>query len=187
MTEIETLAREADTERLERSPCFWTLPPFLRVLLITDGTVTQSLEAYFADPIEAVVLSHHESVCHRQHAAIDVAPGDRVFNRRVVLRGKRTGTLYAAAESVIVVSRLPENVRQGLQEERMGIGEILRDGHLETFRNLLGSRRTNVGAWARELIADPAASAVARTYAIHIGGQPCVEIEETFPESRFVC
>lgn len=118
MTEVETPAREADTERLERSPRFWTLPPFLRVLLITDGTVTQSLEAYFADPIEVVVL---------------------------------------------------------------------RDGHLETFRNVLGSRRTNVGAWARELTADAAASAVARSYAIHFGGRPCIEIEETFPESRFVC
>jgi hypothetical protein len=70
MTEVETPAREGDTERLELSLRFWTLPPFLRVLPITDGTVTQSLEAYFADPIEVVVLSHCESVSHRKTLAI---------------------------------------------------------------------------------------------------------------------
>jgi hypothetical protein len=68
----------------------------------------------------------------------------------------------------------------------MGIGEILRDGHLETFRNILRIRCTKIGTWARELNADADASAVARSDALHFGKQPCVEIRETSRHTSFV-
>ena len=36
------------------------LPPFLRSLLITDGTVTKTLEAYFWEPVQVQVLKQQE-------------------------------------------------------------------------------------------------------------------------------
>jgi hypothetical protein len=44
----------------EHSPDFPGLSPILRVLLVTDGTVTKTLEAYFGEAIEVDVLEHAE-------------------------------------------------------------------------------------------------------------------------------
>src|SRR5687768_3239840 len=72
-----------------------SLPSFLRVLLVTDGTVTRTLEAYFGEPITVRVLSHAEVRSERRYPAIDVLPGDSILRRRVILQGGHTRAVYA--------------------------------------------------------------------------------------------
>lgn len=59
--------------RLER------LPPFLRVLLVTDGTVTRSLAAFFLEPIVLDILTHTAVVSEHSYLQIGVACGDRII------------------------------------------------------------------------------------------------------------
>src|SRR4051812_24511224 len=60
----------------EHSPDFPGLSPILRVLLVTDGTVTKTLEAYFGEAIEVDVLEHAERTSESPYPAIGIAVGD---------------------------------------------------------------------------------------------------------------
>lgn len=56
-----------------------TLAPFLRVLLVTEGTVTRSLEAFFLEPIDLEVLTHTADDSEPSYLQIGVACGDRII------------------------------------------------------------------------------------------------------------
>jgi long-chain acyl-CoA synthetase len=161
------------------------LAPFLRVLLVTDGTVTRTLEAYFGEPIDVDVLSHAEVGSERSYPDIDVAIGDPIVRRCVTLRGRITRTIYAFAESVVVTRGMPEEVGRKLIEERKGIGELLGDSRLETYRELLSVGRTQAAEWALHLGVEKSASVLVRSYRIFSAGSASIAIQEVFPESRF--
>ncbi len=162
-----------------------SLPPFLRVLLVTDGTVTRTLEAYFGEPIDVRVLSHAEVTSERSYPAVDILPGHTILRRRVILQGAHTRVVYGFAESVMSVARLPQGMERKLMEERKGIGELIHEERLQTYRELLRVRRAKAGAWARDLALDESSSVVTRNYIICLEGRAAMEIEEVFPEHVF--
>lgn len=161
------------------------LAPILRVLLVTDGTVTRTLEAYFDEAIEVDVLEHAERSSELAYPQIDIAAGDPILHRFVTLRGRTTRRVYAAAESVAVLDHISQQIRRKLIEERKGIGELLREGRLETYRELLTARRVAAGSWAAHLGVAPTESVVTRDYRIYQGGRAALLIQEAFPESLF--
>jgi chorismate-pyruvate lyase len=161
------------------------LPPFLRVLLTTDGVVTQTLAAWFGEPIDVDVLSHCESRSERSYPEVGVAIGDRILSRRVVLRGRVTHEPYAVASSVVVSDSLPPEVRRRLVEERKGIGELLSASRLETYRELIAIRNGDAAERACHLGVVTGARVVSRIYKIHLNGRAAMLIEEAFAEERF--
>ena len=162
-----------------------TLPPFLRVLLVTDGTVTKSMEAYFWEPIEIDVLAHSYMSSEREYADIDVVPGDPILRRCVILRGKISRTAYAFAESVMAGNRIPSDMKRKLIEDTQGIGALLRESRKETYRELSRVKRADAGEWAVHLGMDKNAGVLLRDYKIHLDGQAAIQIEEVFPIARF--
>ena len=167
----------------EHSPDFPGLSPILRVLLVTDGTVTKTLEAYFGEAIEVDVLEHAERTSDAPYPQIDVAVGDHILHRYVRLIGRATRTVYAVAESVAVLEHISQHMRRQLLEEHKGIGELLREGRLETYRELLTANRTAASRWAEPLQAAATASVVTRDYRIYQGGRAVLLIREVFPDS----
>ena len=166
-------------------PRFATLPPFLRVLLATDGTVTRSLEAYFWEPIEVDILTHSYVNSDASYRDIDVEPGDEVLLRRVVLRGEFTRSAYVFAETVINTERVSLEMKRKLIEERRGIGELLLEGKEETYRELVSVRQTTAGAWATHLGITADDVVFVRKYMIFIGKRASYHIEEAFALARF--
>lgn len=164
---------------------FSMMPPFLRVLLVTDGTVTKSLEAYFGEPIDVDVLLHVEMKSERPYPAINVMPDDQILRRCVTLRGRLTRAVYAFAESIVVITAVSQKIRAKLIEGRKGIGELLREGGLETYSELLSLRRAEAHEWAHHLALEKSAGVAVRKYVISCAGRASIEIEEVFPESRF--
>lgn len=162
-----------------------TLPPFLRVLLVTDGTVTKSIEAYFLEPVEVDVLFHSYTSSERAYADIEVLPGDPILRRCVILRGKITRTAYAFAESVMAGNRIPPDMKRKLIEDTKGIGALLRENRKETYRELSRFKRAAAGEWAMHLNMDKSADVLQREYRIHLDGQAAMLIEEVFPVARF--
>lgn len=162
-----------------------TLPPFLRVLLVTDGTVTKSLEAYFQEGIDVEVLLHTDVSSDRSYPEIEVAPADPIVKRRVILRGTLTRSAYAFAETIIATDRIAPEVRRRLAAGRKGIGEVLREGKLETYRELIGIRRADAGEWAVHLGVDRGSGVMIRNYKIYHLGRAAIRIEEVFPVSPF--
>ena len=145
------------------------LLPFLRVLLTTDGTVTKSLEAYFWEPISVVSLAQHYIAEVPFNVETCLGNTQKLLKREVELCGVDSGKVYASAESFIAADRLLPSVREQLEAGQLGIGGLLRDCGLETYREIL------------ECGVEPAVSKVWRRYLIHQGHSPIIQITESFP------
>lgn len=156
------------------------LPPFLRALLVTDGTVTKILEAYFWEPVEVVTLQQEFVLAERPVEWIRIEAGDRVLIRRARLSGVDSGSTYATAFSVIRTGLIPETFRRRLIDREIGIGVLIRDSGLESYREVL-----EVGIEPADGSSGDSAPArselVFRTYRIIIDGQPVILITESFP------
>ncbi|MBK1705959.1 4-hydroxybenzoate synthetase [Halochromatium glycolicum] len=150
-----------------------TLPPFLRALLVTDGTVTKALEAYFWEPVVVDTLRQEFIVAADEIPWIAVKPQDQVLVREALLRGSDTGKHYAQAFSVIRTALIPSSFRERLINREIGIGVLIRDSGLESFREVM-----EVGVEPEPI---EGARALYRTYRIIIDGRPVILISETFP------
>ena len=161
-----------------------SLPPFLRTLLVTDGTVTKSLEAYFWEPVAVENLGQEVVPLARDTPWLGLERGAEVLHRRVRLVGGHSGTVYAHAESRIRLTRLPADLRDELRQGRIGIGELLRECGLETYRELLDFGVGPVQGLAH-VFTVPDETLVHRTYRIAVGHQPAILITEHFPLSVY--
>jgi chorismate-pyruvate lyase len=160
------------------------LPPFLRALLVTDGTVTKILEAYFWEPVEVVTLQQELVSAEHPIDWIRVIPGEQVLLRRARLSGADSARIYATAFSVIRPKLIPETFRQRLVDREIGIGVLIRDSGLESYREVL-----DVGMEPMAETSDATAlgqsDLVFRTYRIIIEGEPVILITESFPLDLF--
>lgn len=160
------------------------LPAFLRVLLVTDGTVTKSLEAYFWEPITVEPVAQRTTVAARALPALDLAAGAAVLERQVRLIGAHRGDVYVYAESVLRLEALSAALREDLLAGRIGIGEMLRERGLETYREIL-----DVGSVAAPelspLFGIAVETVVYRTYRIFLHHRPAILITEKFPLARY--
>lgn len=172
-----------------------SLPAFLRALLVTDGTVTKILEAYFWEPVVVDTLYQEFVAAESEIPWVEVGVGDRVLLRRVRLRGGDSGHEYARADSIIRAERVPDHFRQRLIDREIGIGALIRDSGLESYREVM-----EVGILGRPQdqtpLSGPAAESrqdgertdrdsLFRTYRIIIGREPVILITETFPMALF--
>jgi len=155
------------------------LPPFLRALLVTDGTVTKILEAYFWEPVAVDTVTQALQRAELDLPWVGVAAGQQVLVRKASLRGADSGRIYALADSVIRIERIPPTFRQRLVDGEIGIGVLIRDSGLESYREVM-----EVGADA-ESARPSVGDRVFRTYRIIIDGAPVIMITETFPISLY--
>ena len=153
-----------------------SLPPFLRALLVTDGTVTKIIEAYFWEPVVVETLRQEFVTAADEIPWVSIAGGERVMVRRARLRGAHSGKDFADAFSVIRTELIPSDFRRRLIDREIGIGALIRDSGLESYREVM------------EVGLEPdtdADNAVFRTYRIIIAGEPVILITETFPLSLY--
>lgn len=153
-----------------------TLPPFLRALLVTDGTVTKILEAYFWEPVVVDTLRQEFITAEAEIPWVDIAPDDRIMVRRARLRGADSDKHYAHAFSVIRTELIPHHFRQRLIDREIGIGALIRDSGMESYREVM-----EVGVETASDSDDGISGGVFRTYRIIISGTPVILITETFP------
>ena len=164
---------------------FDQLPPVLRTLLSSDGTVTKFLEAYFRERIQVKTLFHAEAPLGEDLAPLEIKKGGLILRRRVQMFGGTTNRLYGLAESFIRADILWPEVREDLVQGRLGIGELMRERRLETYREVLGCDFGPAGPWAVELQCSEAAATVARIYRIFFAGKPCLLITDRYVIAHF--
>ncbi|WP_075188210.1 chorismate--pyruvate lyase family protein [Teredinibacter haidensis] len=156
-----------------------TLPPFLRVLLTTDGTVTKSLESFFWEPVKVKNCGQQYWQLETDAPVINRQAGDQVLRRTVQLVGEKSGTCYATAISLICTELLSEQLRSELEAGLVGVGELLRECGLETYREIVALGEGGKG----ESLADD--DAIWRSYRIVMEHQPFIQITEFFPLSIY--
>lgn len=155
------------------------LPPILRTLLVTDGTVTQCLEAYFWEPICVELIHQRSQPSGADIPWLGVRAGELVTRRRVDLRGETTGTIYARCLSVLRLTCIPESMREQLVAGELGIGELIRTRGLETYRELVEVGLTRERVELHDELAT-AADDVYRVYGIALGARPAIVVTESF-------
>jgi chorismate-pyruvate lyase len=161
------------------------LPPVLRTLLLSDGTVTKFLEAYYRERIQVKTLVHEEVPLGEDMAPLEIKKGELILSRRVQMLGATTNRLYGMAESFIRADILWPDARGDLIQGRLGIGELMRERRVETYRELLDWDSGSAGRWAVELGCSEDAATVARTYRIFVAGRPCLLITDRYVIAHF--
>jgi chorismate-pyruvate lyase len=143
------------------------LPSILRVLLVTDGTVTKTLEAYYWEPISVTEVDQHEVILAEDNEKLSASKGETLLKRSIKLMGENSGQCYAKADSLIRLQQLPKTIREKLISGEIGIGELLRESGLETYRKLIdiGEKETNT---------------IYRSYQIIIDHMPAILVTEYF-------
>ena len=182
---VAQFAKPPDLEEINLSQ----LTPFQRTLLVTDGTVTQFIEAYTLSTVEVVLLHQEMQTLSTDHAWLDTEEGAQVVARQVMLQtGQRTGQqpiIYAYATSILVLDRIPQTIREGLTLKGQGLGQLLQRSGLETRRDLLWwglKRPDDLPETLLHLQGEPFLS---RTYRIVAERQPIMLINEQFPLNEY--
>jgi chorismate-pyruvate lyase len=158
-----------------------SLTPFQRALLVLDGTVTKFIEAYTMEPVEILRLGQATRGLLEDHPWLAAPKGTSVMARQVQLRGRYSDTFHAYAVSLIVLDRLPDPIRRGLEEEQEGIGRVLLHSQLETFREVLWYGKEHKVELPPEIREQGNGEFFSRTYRVMVHRQPIMLITEKFP------
>jgi len=93
------------------------------------------------------------------------------MRRRVQLVGRQSQRCFVLADSLIRTDILPVKVRADLEAGLIGVGELLRECNLETYREIIDFGHDKLEQQ----------ESVWRCYRIVMAGEPFIQITERFP------
>lgn len=163
----------------------WPVSVVQRMVLTTDGTLTQALEAYAGEPVGVVKLSHLVGATGPADVDLGLGPLDNVLTRTVLLCGRQSHTTLVYAVSSIAIDRLPDEFARRLASTDEPIGKLLVEYRTETFRELLRFGKGPAGERAPYFDVAPQDEVYWRSYRMWAGGQPVMLITESFPITAF--
>ena len=157
------------------------LPLLLRILLVTDGTLTQLLEAYTLEKVEVILLEQQTRTLGEDNPWLEASQGTQVIDRQIMLRGMASGTVYGFANSTLVVSRLSAGVLDGLEYGAEGLGRLLNSSRAEVRRERLWFGQETFCPPAKSTGYQAGQEFLSRSYRMVSGGLPLNLINEKFP------
>jgi len=162
-----------------------TIPRFLRTLLVTDGTVTKSLEAWFWEDVKITKKSNNLDTLKDSIEGLDVSVGDQVLQRVVALKGVQSGTIFALARSTVSLKHLSEEIGAALIKGDIGIGELLREKGIETYRDIFNINYYKKIDEDDDLAASFESDVLSRSYRIRMNKHPAIIVTEYFPTNIY--
>jgi chorismate-pyruvate lyase len=162
-----------------------TLAPFQRILLVTDGTVTDILQAYLGEKLSVVKLLQRLERNADGVPDLDARGPVQTLVRHILLRGVRTRKNFIYAESVLLPNRLDKQLRTGLFATQKPLGQLIGEAQLETRREILRSRMERAGAVGKYFGVHARAPMITRTYRVFIARRAVMLITEKFPRALF--
>ena len=164
-----------------------SLSLFQKVLLVTDGTVTQLVELYTGESISVKKIENHIVANYvappEVQRILQTADNNALLKRIILLCGSKS---YIYAESYFVMERLPQDMRMKLETTNIPIGLLWREAKLETHREIIEYRRERNASVAAHFGIDKDAELLSRTYMLYTSGKPMGVITEKFPAGYFV-
>ena len=164
---------------------FARLTPFQRGLIVTDGTVTQFIEAYTFAPVEVVLLRQETQSLSSDHEWLQLSAGEEIISRQVTLQTHREtespAILHTYADSLIALKRLPKFILDGLESNKQGLGRLLQRSGLETRRELLWCGIETLTDLPTAIAHLKGESFISRAYLVYTNQEPLMLINEKFP------
>ena len=157
-----------------------SLSPFERAVLVIDGTVTRFLEAQKLEPIEIIDCGRTKETLKKDHAWLELPKGDSVSSRRVLLKGRDSGRVYASAASLVVPERVKDAVGHPAQRIPEGLGRMLLNSRVEQYRELLWYGKEGPSDLPGEMRSLESEFCLTRTYRIIVNKLPTMMITEWF-------
>jgi chorismate-pyruvate lyase len=144
-----------------------------------SGPVTTFLEQLVGEPIDAHDRRHRMAAAASSND-LHVPDGHPLLDRSAVLRGRTSGRPYVAAETLLVVSRLPGTVRERLEVGSDPIGRVFEEEGIAFTRGpIVPADRAPHGlppegdGVAEECL-------LARSYRVDVDGSPVMKVSEWF-------
>ncbi|WP_052262203.1 chorismate--pyruvate lyase family protein [Pseudoalteromonas luteoviolacea] len=146
-----------------------------KIILGTDGTVTQLLENIVGEKIvvdklleaDIAVLPHEEEMhCQR---------------RVITLNGGKTGLPYLYADSLVYHGNMNVNFSRALTQTRIPIGKAWEKFQIETYKTLLSWGFEYANELSQHFAIEPHDLVVYRTYLVYSQGKKIFRITEKFP------
>ncbi|MEH2128693.1 chorismate--pyruvate lyase family protein [Nostoc sp.] len=162
------------------------LSPFQRILLTSDGTLTEILEAYLFEKIQLVKLSEELVQLTKPVPALDLNIGTQIIERKILLQGKISLNNFIYAESIIVPDRLDNRLKSRLIESQEPIGRLWLEHKLETFKEIIDSAIETSNDLSNYFNIAREDQMLSRTYRVFSNKKPIIMITEKFPESYFL-
>ncbi|CVK33554.1 beta-ribofuranosylaminobenzene 5'-phosphate synthase [Methanoculleus bourgensis] len=185
---MEPLTAEKISEKVhEIEQHVGRLSPMQKVLIGTDGSVTNLLEMATGHPV-TITTRVQEVVAADPGtaAALEIEPGDEVNYRVVELKDSVTGEVLIYAVSRTPLRRLAPEFRQDLMRADIPIGRILSRHRIESRREITDARVIQAGTdLARTFNVHRFESMLSRRYRIIHREEPLIAIEEVFPCTAF--
>ncbi|EUA02495.1 chorismate--pyruvate lyase [Mycobacterium kansasii 732] len=158
----------------------------LRILIATNGTLTRILNVVANEEIVVQIVNQHIRRPAPKMVEFGQSAESRVLQRNILLKGRNTGNVFVAAESLVAIDLLPAEIVARLTRTDHPIGEVMAASYIETFKE---AAKVWVGASPRWLALDgyqhSRRRTVARRYRILSGGQPIILITEYFLRTVF--
>ncbi len=152
-----------------------------RVLLVTDGTLTEILEAFFGERVRLVKLSQKAIAAGGSHGLFEPKDDETLVERKILLQGEHSGRNYVYAESLVAVDRLGPAFRDALLNSSTPLGRLWLDHRLETFKQMHDVRYQRANGLAHYFESAEEEPLLARTYRVISGGRVVMVISEYFP------
>ncbi|MFZ4289149.1 chorismate--pyruvate lyase family protein [Variovorax sp. HJSM1_2] len=179
------LERMLAPENLHREP---QLSLFQKVLLTTDGSVTELLRLYAGGPIRASKLFQTVGTGPLADAsglleALDAPAGASLLQREIMLIHGTTPLVFAA--STFVLARLSPAIRAGLVDTEVPIGLLWRQERAEMYREIVDLRLERFAAVAAHFGLAADTLLLSRSYTLRQSGRVMGMITEKFPITGF--
>jgi chorismate-pyruvate lyase len=160
---------------------FGSLDLLPRLLLVSDGTLTDIIEAAFLEPIELVRIDTETERTSASIEELELEAGAELMRRRIVLRGETSAKNYVYAETLIALEALDSGFRRDLVNSTHPLGRLWVLHKLETRKEILRVWRRPAGDLAELFSVGREAPFAARCYRVISGGRPIMLINENFP------
>jgi chorismate-pyruvate lyase len=153
-----------------------------KILLCTDGTVTDLIALYAGEEIQ--VRKVQQEVLVRQPPSMLGCEGQvQMLHRQILLHGRQRNFLYA--DSQFIFGRFSPDMQQRLLHSDQPIGLLWKQERLETYREIIDKAVVRCPHLAHYFELPEDAWFVSRTYLIYHSGRPLGAITEQWPTSGF--
>lgn len=158
----------------------------LRILIATNGTLTRILTVVADEEIVVQIIKQQIHHVAPKTPKLGKLPSGRVLQRHILLKGRRSGKPFVAAESFIAIDLLPPAIIASLTTTDRPIGEVMAASCLDTFKEAPKVWIGELPGWlALDGYQNSRTRTVARRYCIITGGQPVIIITEYFLQNAF--
>jgi len=158
------------------------LSTFQKILLTTDGTVTDLIALYTGEPIKVKKIGQKMFLSDNRQNFF-CPPETPLLERNVLLCGASKNYLYA--ESVFVIGLLSRSIQYKLLETDCPIGLMWKEEKLDMYRDILGHKTEICDTVAAYFDVPPQTPIISRTYSIYHRGKILGTITEKFPITYF--